>query len=69
LGKMEEKMKRTIFLMIISSFAIGACALAPVETDPQKRQARWDAMRQDCYANGGVWNDNNHSCQGRDRKY
>ena len=55
--------------MIISSFAIGACALAPVETDPQKRQARWDAMRQDCYANGGVWNDNNHSCQGRDRKY
>jgi hypothetical protein len=46
--------------------ALSACALGPVESDPQKAAERSAAMRQDCYARGGTWSEEVRTCVGAD---
>lgn len=58
--------KATFIILTLFPAFISACALGPVETDPDKAQARYSRMREDCYQRGGTWNDSYHTCVGAD---
>jgi hypothetical protein len=51
---------------VLAVSTVSACALAPVESDPAKADARAAAMRQDCYSRGGTWSEETRTCVGAD---
>lgn len=64
----QKPIKKTmlIFALGLMISTASACAMAPVETDPQKAAERNYYMREDCYKRGGVWYDDKGVCVGAD---
>lgn len=58
--------KALAFLLLLIGVSQTACALGPVETDPDKAAERNAMMRDDCYKRGGVWYDDKAVCVGAD---
>lgn len=59
----QGKTSAALALIAFSTLlVVGGCATGPVETDPEKAAARWAEMREYCYKQGGVWNDEVKTC-------
>lgn len=66
----QNKTTASLALIALSSLLfLGACATGPVETDPEKAAARWAEMREYCYKQGGVWNDEVKTCLTAGKSY
>jgi hypothetical protein len=48
--------------------SVSACALDPVEADPAKAEARYSALREDCFRRGGTWSEDSRVCLGADNR-
>lgn len=55
-----------VALALLAALPASGCALGPVEDDPIAADQRAAAMKRDCHARGGVWNEDRRSCVGAD---
>ncbi len=65
----KQKGKKGLAAAFAALILLSSCALGPVETDPEKAAQRWAEMREYCYKQGGVWNDDVKTCLTAGKSY